>query len=203
MKDWKASGFTLVEILVVLAVAGLITTGLINFMVSQTRSYNVQEEIKEMEHNARLAMEIISKRLMDSTPADPDDPDYPDYIDTDPNGNGAAGTFEAGDDIKIRYDEFKHYEFEFQPVSGDPAVDITSSNIYHRNDASTDMRQIAYFITQDFDGDGTPDTPIFTYDPDPANPRVVTLTIIARTRNPDQNGGYRQMVLTKRIVLRN
>jgi prepilin-type N-terminal cleavage/methylation domain-containing protein len=193
MKDWKASGFTLVEILVVLAVAGLITTGLINFMVSQTRSYNVQEEIKEMEHNARLAMEIISKRLMVSAPAD---------IDTDPNGNGAPGTFEAGDDILIGVDKFK-----FRPVSGDPAVDEDSECIYHRNQIDSDLnnKQIAYFITQDFDGDGTPDTPIFTYDP--ANPRVVTVTIIARTRNRDprypQNGGYRQMVLTKRVLLRN
>jgi len=194
MKDWKVSGFTLVEILVVLAVAGIVTMGLFNFMVSQSRSYIVQEEIKEMELNARLALEIISKRLIESAPGD---------IDPDPNGNASNGPFAAGDDILIGNDRFS-----FMQMAGDTSVDTSSSNIWHTNNVSGDtLWQIAYFITQDSDGvTTTPEIPIFTYD-NPANPRVVTVTIVARTRNTDPryslNGGYRQMVLTKRVLLRN
>ncbi|MHC4434857.1 MAG: PilW family protein [Planctomycetota bacterium] len=182
-------GFSLVEILVVLAIAGVITSGVVNFMVFQSRSYNLQDETREMEGNARLAIEILSDRLQRASSA---------LVDTDPNGNGAVpGSFGAGDDATLAGEGFS-----FVPPGGNPSVDITSGRI-----VSSISNDIAYFITQDMDGDvTTPEAPIFQYD-DPANPGICTLTIIARTRNPDpnfaQNGGYRQILLTKNVVIRN
>jgi prepilin-type N-terminal cleavage/methylation domain-containing protein len=197
----KESGFSLVELLVVLAIAGIITTGTVNFMVSQSRSYNLQEDIHEMEQNARVAMGHLTNDLQKAQSIT--------LNDLNPFGTGGANGISIQMSIK-NGGNIRTYGF------------ITGDNLYSDNELDAgritfdgnDDNFIASFITQDLTPDtetdpaDKPDTPMFQVD-NPVNPKVVTVTIIARTRRPDpnytalNNGGYRQIVLTKRVVLMN
>jgi len=188
----KEAGFTLVEILVVLAVTGLITAGALNFMISQNRSYSIKEDVQEMEQNARAAMDYLVSELQQAEQISNVDP--------------------AGNRIDLSYSGINPVRYGF--VAGTYSDDeLKSSAIRNMGDPTTfnptspqPTWPIAAFITQDSDGDTVPDAPLFKYDPT-VNPRVITVTIIARTRKQDpnytSNNGYRQIVLTRRVVLKN
>jgi len=183
------NGFTLVEILIVLAISGVITAGMVNFMILQSQSYRLQEDLQEMEQNARSALEVITGSLRDAV-----------AIKTKGNGVDERIEFKIGT---------KDYSYILR---GDKETsEYTTDDFVSYRIGSGGTQNIAYFITQDLDGDGEPEVPLFQYD-DLNNPRVVTVTIVARTRHRDPryirngsliNRGYRQMVFTRRVVLRN
>lgn len=56
-------GFTLIEILVALVIAGIISTAIYNLYISQSRIYTQQEQVSDMQQNARVAMDIISRHI--------------------------------------------------------------------------------------------------------------------------------------------
>jgi hypothetical protein len=57
------SGLSLVELLMAMLLGSVIVLGLYNFLISQTRTYTVQDEIGEMQQNLRVAMEKVSRDL--------------------------------------------------------------------------------------------------------------------------------------------
>ena len=57
----KRSGFTLVELLVALALAGLVSAAIYNIYISQNKSYAVQERVAEMQQNLRVAMYMMKR----------------------------------------------------------------------------------------------------------------------------------------------
>ncbi|UCG13135.1 MAG: PilW family protein [Deltaproteobacteria bacterium] len=56
-------GFTLVEILVTLAIAALVTAAIYNLFIKQNRTYIVQDEVAEMQQNLRAAIDIMVNEL--------------------------------------------------------------------------------------------------------------------------------------------
>lgn len=183
-------GFTLVEVLVVLAITGLITAGLVNFMVSQSRSYSLQEDVQEMEQNTRVAMDFLESALQRTQGITP-------------LTNGITLQYDADSDgmidtPQIRFQKGAKKDFYSDDESITGRITVAGTGI--------GSGFLAAFITQDLDQDGSPDTPLFQVD-NPGNPNVVTVTIIARTRRPDprytRNNGYRRIVLTRRVLLRN
>jgi type IV pilus assembly protein PilW len=58
-----SKGFTLVEILVSLAVSGLVLTGIYSTYQSQQQSYILQEEMAKMQQNLRAAMFLMTREL--------------------------------------------------------------------------------------------------------------------------------------------
>lgn len=56
-------GFTLVEILVALVISSLLATAIYSFFIGQHHAYTVQDQVIEMEQNARAAMDMIRKEL--------------------------------------------------------------------------------------------------------------------------------------------
>lgn len=205
-RTWSSKGFTFVELLVVLAISGLVTVGMVNFMVSQSRSYSGQEEIQERDQNARAALEILTEELRKATRVVPD-----------------AMNRGSDDNISIAYigEDGNQVENIYNLVSGTAGTenDAISRRIAVKNGPldfgyvdDDNIGSIAFFITQDLDGDGSVDTPLFRYD-DRNDPHLVTVTIIARTRhedpyyqNPDPNydptNHYRQTILSQQVVLR-
>ncbi|NOY52509.1 MAG: prepilin-type N-terminal cleavage/methylation domain-containing protein [Deltaproteobacteria bacterium] len=184
----RQGGFTLVEILVTLALTGIVTAGLVNFMVSQSRSYNVQENVQEMEQNARVAMDYLVGGLQRTQSLTLK------HIFTDHPRQGDGVLLQDG--VVYRFNQGTDLYSSKEDKAGRISVSGTGAG----------NGFIASFITQDLTGDGIPDTPMFQVD-NPVNPHVVTVTIIARTRRADprykNNNGYRQIVLTRRVVLRN
>ena len=60
----KRSGFTLVEILVALALAGIVSAAVYNVYISQNKSYAVQDRVAEMQQNLRAANYMMRREIM-------------------------------------------------------------------------------------------------------------------------------------------
>jgi type IV pilus assembly protein PilW len=56
-------GVSLIELLVALAICGIVVAGAYRFFITQTRAYSVQDQVIEAQQNVRLAMEILLKDL--------------------------------------------------------------------------------------------------------------------------------------------
>jgi prepilin-type N-terminal cleavage/methylation domain-containing protein len=185
------SGFTLVELLVVLAITGVITSALFSFMNSQSRSYAIQTDIQEMHQNARMAMDYLVNALQDAEAIASCDP--------------------AGNSISIRKGaDTTMYRFNQGTDLFVPQAELTGRISVSQTGVGSGF--IAAYITQDLDGDGNPDTPLFQCGPS-LSPSSITVTIIARTRTPDRYyvrpgaispyDGYRQVVLRRQVIPRN
>lgn len=56
-------GFTLVEILIAIAIAGVVMAGIYSAYSSQQRSYIVQEQVAGMQQNLRAAMDLMEREI--------------------------------------------------------------------------------------------------------------------------------------------
>jgi len=56
----KSSGFTLVELLIALSLGGILVSAIYGLFIFQNRSYVAQNNIAEMQQNARIAMSILT-----------------------------------------------------------------------------------------------------------------------------------------------
>jgi type IV pilus assembly protein PilW len=63
MKLRNLEGFTLVELMVSMSIGMVILAAVTTTFMSQTRIYNAQEQINEMQQNARGALDIITREV--------------------------------------------------------------------------------------------------------------------------------------------
>ena len=63
MKSKSINGFTLVELLVSMSIGMVLLAAVTTTFMSQTRIYNAQEQVNEMQQNARGALDIITREL--------------------------------------------------------------------------------------------------------------------------------------------
>ncbi len=59
----RSRAFTLVEVLVTLAIAGIFLGLLYQFLIAQQRAYNVQDELADAQQNARVAVDELTRAL--------------------------------------------------------------------------------------------------------------------------------------------
>ena len=83
-KPRNSSGFSLVEILIALVLAGLVSTAIYKVYISQNKSYAVQEHITEMHQNLRVAISMMKQEIR--------------MAGYDPARNASAGISSAGAD---------------------------------------------------------------------------------------------------------
>ena len=57
----KQKGFTVVELLVAMAISAIVITAIYSTYLSQNKSYAIQEEVAAMQQNCRVAMEMITR----------------------------------------------------------------------------------------------------------------------------------------------
>ena len=62
----KNMGFTLVELLVALAISGVVMTSVYAAYQSQQKSYTVQEEVAALQQNLRTAMYYMSNQIREA-----------------------------------------------------------------------------------------------------------------------------------------
>jgi type IV pilus assembly protein PilW len=178
-------GFTLVEVMVAMAIVGVVMAGIYSAYYSQQRSYTVQEQVAEMQQNLRGAMYFMAKEIrmagcnptggadagivtagsntinftMDTRGQDLDDP---------PNGT----TTNANENITYALADI------FPLPAGDGVMEIV-------RDVGTGQQVIAEnidaldFVYLDGDGNVTADLLLI---------RSVQITLVARTGNVDR--GY-------------
>ena len=56
-------GFTLIELLVSLALTVLVLSGIYELYTSQSKAYNAQNQVAEMQQNVRIAMDVIARSI--------------------------------------------------------------------------------------------------------------------------------------------
>jgi type IV pilus assembly protein PilW len=59
----QADGFTLVELMISMAVGGIVMGAVMTSFLSQHRSYLAQDEVVEMQQNARVAMDLLTRDI--------------------------------------------------------------------------------------------------------------------------------------------
>jgi len=182
-------GFSLIELITAIGISGIVLAAVTATFISQSRSYDAQEQINGMQQAARAAMDMITREVrmagyntnggltFDGIIYDTTE------IRVQANLDGDADTGDADEDIIYAYDSVD-----------DVITRETGGN------TETLVENIDVFTFQYLDASGTATTTS-------ANIRQIQITITARTAKSDpsytSNGGYRTYTLTSLITPRN
>lgn len=224
-------GFTLVEMLVALIVAGIAATAMIGLYRGSSRAYADQEQVVALQQSLRAAFDRVARDLRSAG--------------FDPQGSGRPGIAQAAaDGMSFTRD-----------LDRDGATSASGENLalclYRAGDGTPCLGRTSG-DGRDGDGDGTPDVGelgtghgSFSHQPlvrhieaaefyytledgsrstapgDPAQVRAVTLTLLGRTARPDPqrrrpqsfttpsgatwtyDDGYRRLLMSETVRLRN
>ena len=184
------SGFTLIEMMVALAIGMIVIASVAGTFTSQTRQNKAEEEISQLHQNVRGAIDLISRELMQAGYKAP--------------GGTVTGVTYSATELLIQAD-----------INGNGSIDTGNTSleyiIYTRNSGTNQ-------ITRQLGSSGTPEVVAdnitqcdFTYKDasgttttTSASIRKVTITITGRTAKPDPsyttNGGYRTYQLSADIT---
>ncbi len=218
----KENGFTLVELMVALALTGIVTVAIYKTFTWQQRVYTVQDSVASMQQGLRAGMDILLKdlRMAGYSPVTPglagitaaSGNSMTFTIDRDSNGI-SNGTIDPGETISYSVNSSGNLT---RTVSGSPAVvDVVMDNV--------DTLDFVYY--------GSNWAPLGATPADFTKIRAVRVTIVARTdkkdqaytntssyyRQPDPNaapgtagavilagsGEYRRRVLSTTVTFRN
>ena len=122
------NGFTLIEILIAMAIAGLVMTGIIRVYSQQVTVNNTQTIIRDMQQNIRAAMYYMEREIR--------------MAGLDPSGDADAGIeFAQTAEIRVSAD------------TGGPGATPGDPNAFF-NDAVEDNERVTYRLEPDVDRDG-------------------------------------------------
>ena len=100
----KISGFTLVEILVVMVIMGLVITAVYSLFINTQRTANTSEDVADVQQNLRVALDTIVSDIRMAGFLVPDQSAVaiaPDIIFVDTNRDGVINGTEVGDFFRI------------------------------------------------------------------------------------------------------
>ena len=176
----RERGFTLVELLIVMAVGTIVMSAVMTSFYSQHKSYLVQDDVVEMQQNLRVALDMISNDIRSAG--------------YDPNSLG-AGITAAGNGTEflpltftrddgtgvletISYSQFDAYAAAAIP--GDGVVDDLARNMNDGSGRQVVAENISLLEFRYLDKEGSVTASL----PDI---RSIQISILAVTRGPDQN----------------
>lgn len=187
----KTAAFTLIELMVALTIGMIVMASVATTFTSQTRTYSAQEQINQMEQNARGALDIMSReiKMAGYNPANGTVTGVASYTSTtltiqaDLTGNGTISTSSSDyEQIAYAYDS-TNKKITRQVGSG--TVETLAENI--------DSLTFTYYQAS-----GT------TLATSASNIRRVKIAISAKTAKPDPgyptNYGYRTVDLSATIT---
>jgi type IV pilus assembly protein PilW len=197
--NWDG-GFSLIELLVAMAIGLLILGAMYGVFTLHGKAFGIQEQIAEMQETARVAMDIMTREIR--------------MAGYDPTGSASAGMVTASSNsLTFTLDTTD------DGGTGSPDGDTGDSNEYvtyslyttdgiqklgRKSTASATNQPVAEHVQslafEYWDAAGAATTT-------PANVRRVKVTIVVRTSKPDPkyttNGGYRTYTLSSVITPRN
>jgi len=185
-------GFTIIELLIAIAIMGIIISALFSFSIAQRKYFSVQTQISEMTQNTRAAMDMIGGELSmagyrpsDATPVFFGIPYSTSQLQI-------LAEFNADND---RDDTYENITYTY-----DSSEKQIKRNTNTGGGNQTFSENIQSFTFEYLDAQGNPTTTT-------ANIRQIRLTITGRTSKPDHlyttNSGYRTYTLTSLITPRN
>ena len=211
-KIYGNRGFTLVEVLVVLALTGIVMTVIYSMFFTQNKAFTVQEQVAAMQQNLRAAIEIMEIDLRASA-YDPRGSANPKFVtiasdevqfQVDQNGDGEIDGTEV-----VRYqlydsdgdgtlDELRREEGGggLSPMAEN--IDVLDLVYLDKDNApTTDLRELRSIQVTLIARTGRPD-------PDYQDNQVYTnqqgATILDKSASPDQ---FRRQMLSAQIKCRN
>ena len=189
IKFRNLEGFTLVELMISMGIGMVILAAVTTTFMSQTRIYNAQEQINEMQQNARGSLDIIAREVK--------------MAGYNPNEVSFLGITYSTTQLMIQAD-----------LDSTPGIDVSitpNERITYAYDAANDRitravgsgsaqilaEHISAFTFGYLDSTGTATTVS-------ANIRQVSISITAITAKPDPNytvdGGYRTYIVSATIT---
>jgi len=182
LKLKKTEGFTLIELMVAIAIGMVVLAAVTTTFMSQTKFYSAQEQVNEMEQNARGALDLIARELK--------------MAGYKPNGGSFSGITYDTTQLRIQAD-ISGTDGLTTSANEDIIYTYNSTNkqILRNGQALADNIWAFNFSYLDSAGAATTTT---------ANIRQVAISITARTAKPDPNyspnGGYREYSVTATIT---
>jgi type IV pilus assembly protein PilW len=186
-KEKHAQGFTVIELLLAVAIAGIVMASFYSVYMSQQSSYLRQEEIAAMNQNIRSALFYMEKEIR--------------MAGLDPTGRAGAGIVKAEENL-IQITEDLWGQDGNGPPDGD--IDDTNEDITYTltdndGDGDTDLvrnnkliaQNISSLVFDYMDGDGNTTASLTAI-------RFVEVTLRAMTAN-----GSTDRTITSRILCRN
>jgi len=185
------AGFSLIELLVSLALLSMVLGGLAGLLVQNSQINRAEQMSAEVQSNARNCLSMIVQALRTAgwdprnagfaaVALDPSPSNTANYIEVFADLNEDGDRSDAGEDVTIRWN-----------------VD----RIEWRTDPSQAYVTLADSISNDADGDGTAET-MFVAD-STSHPTRVTVRITARSPVPDpRSGQYIRYTVSSEVVLR-
>lgn len=182
-------GFTLVELMVSMGIGMVILAAVTTTFMSQTRIYNAQEQINEMQQNARGVLDILSRELK--------------MAGYKPNGGGFNGVTYSTTQLMVQADLNSDGAISTSSTANEQityAFDSANQQITRAvgsGSAQVLAEHIAAFTFNYLDSAGAATTVS-------ANIRQVSITITAKTAKPDPNytsdDGYRTYTMSATIT---
>ena len=182
-------GFTLVELMVSMGIGMVILAAVTTTFMSQTRIYNAQEQINEMQQNARGVLDILSRELK--------------MAGYKPNGGGFNGVTYSTTQLRVQADLNSDGAISTSSTANEQityAFDNANEQITRAvgsGSAQILAEHISAFTFNYLDSAGAATTVS-------ANIRQVSITITAKTAKPDpnftSNGGYRTYTMSATIT---
>jgi type IV pilus assembly protein PilW len=189
LKPKKIEGFTLTELMVSMAIGMVMLAAVTTTFMSQTKIYNAQEQINEMEQNARGVLDIITRELK--------------MAGYKPNGGSFSGVTYSTTQLMVQTDLDSSGGISTSSTANEQvtyAYDSTNKQITRAvGGGSTQILadNITAFTFSYLDSSGASTTMS-------ANIRQVSISITARTAKPDpnytSNSGYRTYTVTATIT---
>ena len=189
MKVRLKNGFTLVELMVSMSIGMVILAAVTTTFMSQTRIYNAQEQINEMQQNARGVLDIVSRELK--------------MAGYKPSGGGFNGVTYSTTQLMVQADLDSNGAISTGSTANEQityAYDSANQRITRAvgsGSAQVLAEHITAFTFSYLDSTGAATTAS-------ANIRQVSITITAKTAKPDpnytDNGGYRTYTMSATIT---
>jgi len=135
----EVSGFTLLEVLITLAISGILMTSVYAAFQAQQDSYLAQEQVAEMQQNIRVAVRMLTKdiRMAGFDPAETDNFGFVDNLTNQQFDNG-AGVVTA---VSTTATQVSFYG----DLDGDGNIDRTAEDINgDGNIDMSEMEQVSY-----------------------------------------------------------
>ena len=200
---WKKDGLTLIELLVALAMSGILTAGAYRTFISQQRTYTVQDQVVDTQQNVRVALDRMTREIRmagyrkDLLASAGSIGGYTEVI-TPVNSANHVGT--SDDQITVIVaDKAITYSLQWDAAEPNKPVLVRSESGGSGEVLADNIEnlQIKYTLSN-----GTvTDLPVL-----PESIRMVTVNVTARTRltDPQLSGdGYRRRELSSYTMVRN
>ena len=187
-KKLNNQGFTLMELVIATGISMVILGAITGTFITQTKFYNAQEQVNEMQQNARAAMDLMSRDIK--------------LAGYTPTGAAVTGVAYSASELRIRAD-----------LDGDGAInDASDEHVVYTFDSANLQIKRAYGgvgATQEVLANNITSFTFGYLDSSgaatmvQADIRQVSLNVTARTAKPDptlSSNGYRTYALSNLIT---